>query len=123
MKRRTYLIITATAATALGSWGLINLILDLFLAPVTKPVSLSLILDDKALISIGRSYRKIFPEEVTKKALLEQLEKHNANSAVRRDDLEGRISEDFELGNTLVIDGWVLSVTEARQCALFSTAT
>ncbi|HET8656886.1 MAG TPA: twin-arginine translocation signal domain-containing protein [Longimicrobiaceae bacterium] len=31
-----------------------------------------------------------------------------------------RIHDDFERGDTVVVDGWILSVTEARQCALFS---
>src|SRR5947209_10503785 len=30
------------------------------------------------------------------------------------------VREDFEQGRTVVVDGWILSVTEARQCALFS---
>ena len=31
--------------------------------------------------------------------------------------------EDFEKEHTVVVDGWILSVTEARQCALFSLLT
>jgi hypothetical protein len=27
---------------------------------------------------------------------------------------------DFEEGRTVVVNGWILSVTEARQCAIFS---
>ena len=27
---------------------------------------------------------------------------------------------DFERGHTVVVDGWILSATEARQCALYS---
>ena len=30
------------------------------------------------------------------------------------------VREDFGHGRTVLIDGWILSVTEARQCALFS---
>jgi len=33
------------------------------------------------------------------------------------------VTADFERGNAVVIDGWVLSATEARQCALFSLLT
>ena len=33
------------------------------------------------------------------------------------------IHDDFEKGRTVVLDGWILSVTEARQCALFSLLT
>jgi hypothetical protein len=34
--------------------------------------------------------------------------------------LDDQIRDDFSAGRTVVIDGWVLSVTEARQAALFS---
>ena len=30
------------------------------------------------------------------------------------------VRRDFEMGRTVLVNGWVLSVTEARQCALFS---
>jgi hypothetical protein len=30
------------------------------------------------------------------------------------------VSADFVNGNTVVVDGWILATTEARQCALFS---
>jgi hypothetical protein len=30
------------------------------------------------------------------------------------------VREDFAHGRTVVVDGWILSVTEARQCALYS---
>ena len=34
--------------------------------------------------------------------------------------LEATIRDDFAAGRTVLLEGWVLSVTEARQCALFS---
>ena len=37
-----------------------------------------------------------------------------------RADLEERIRNDFILGNTVAVDGWLLSLTEARLCALVS---
>lgn len=36
--------------------------------------------------------------------------------------LEAVIAEDFEQGRTVLVDGWMLAVTEARQCALFALA-
>ena len=35
-------------------------------------------------------------------------------------DIEEFVQADFENGETVVVRGWVLSRTEARQCALFS---
>jgi hypothetical protein len=33
---------------------------------------------------------------------------------------EEQIKNDFGTGNVVIIDGWILAITEARQCALFS---
>ncbi|NUQ20107.1 MAG: hypothetical protein HOQ09_04020 [Gemmatimonadaceae bacterium] len=33
------------------------------------------------------------------------------------------VRDDFAHGRTVVVDGWVLAVTEARQCALYSLRT
>jgi len=30
------------------------------------------------------------------------------------------VRRDFETGRTVLVNGWVLAATEARQCALFS---
>jgi hypothetical protein len=30
------------------------------------------------------------------------------------------VRRDFDTGRTVLVNGWVLSATEARQCALFS---
>ena len=37
-----------------------------------------------------------------------------------RDGIARRVRADFERGRTVTVLGWVLSVTEARQCALYS---
>jgi hypothetical protein len=37
-----------------------------------------------------------------------------------RESLEARIRNDFIFGNTVAVDGWLLSITEARLCALVS---
>jgi hypothetical protein len=34
--------------------------------------------------------------------------------------VDGKIKSDFETGKTAVIKGWVISETEARQCALYA---
>ena len=34
--------------------------------------------------------------------------------------LRNKVTEDFNAGNTILIDGWLLSKTEARQCAFLS---
>jgi len=35
-------------------------------------------------------------------------------------EIDQKIKEDFEKGDVVTVKGWILSVTEARQCALFA---
>jgi len=42
------------------------------------------------------------------------------DSTIKNGPTDAQIRGDFAAGRTVVIDGWVLSVTEARQAALFS---
>ena len=44
----------------------------------------------------------------------------DADSALLKSFIERKIEKDFQNNNTLVVHGWVLAVSEARQCALFS---
>jgi hypothetical protein len=37
--------------------------------------------------------------------------------------LAALVHGDFDRGSTVVVDGWILAVTEARQCALLSLLT
>ena len=92
-----------------------------------QPQVLSHFCDAKALKEIGESYRKLAPAE-DREDQLQQLLLTNAqgkplpagNDDNIRKALDERVTADFKSGNTLVIKGWVLSQTEARQCALFS---
>ena len=69
------------------------------------PEMLSALADKSTLRQIGRHYLEQYPAEKDQlQALL-----RNAN-----------VQNDFVKGNIVVIKGWVLSVTEARQCALLS---
>jgi hypothetical protein len=77
---------------------------------------------------IGASYREKFNKENHEKQLINILLTDSTNTvvpvtseeAVINSLLEQKIQKDFETGNTVIIKGWILSVTEARQCALFS---
>lgn len=72
---------------------------------------------------VGALYRARRPEESRTSDLIAHLARHvpvRPGEDVRmiRRRIEARIRRDFAAGRTLVLDGWVLSVTEARQCAL-----
>ena len=57
---------------------------------------------------LGRRYRALVPAE------------DFLSEALRRRPTAHRVRDDFARGRTVVVMGWTLSATEARQCALFS---
>ena len=69
------------------------------------PEMLSALADKKTLREIGREYLTKFPAE-----------KNQLQDLISRENVQN----DFSKGNVVVIQGWVLSVTEARQCALLT---
>ncbi len=78
--------------------------------------------------AIGRRYRALVPAESDVTALHAALLASlvgvprvvlGARPAVAMRVAE-RVTADFASGSVVVVDGWVLSVTDARQCALFS---
>jgi hypothetical protein len=73
---------------------------------------------------LGRRYREMVPAEHDAASLGDAIRRSLPLSA----RLSGRattgvprlVHEDFDAGRTIVVLGWILSATEARQCALFS---
>jgi hypothetical protein len=63
------------------------------------------VLGPERVRDIGVQYRRLVPES-------DWMRLSGPISALVR--------RDFETGRTVLVNGWVLSVTEARQCALFS---
>ena len=71
---------------------------------------------------LGAHYRAATPNENTAAALHSALSDGGGLRIpfVKSASLTDRIRDDFTAGRTVVVDGWVLSLTEARQAALFS---
>ncbi|MGB5227152.1 hypothetical protein [Eudoraea sp.] len=84
------------------------------------PIDLAEICDQNTLINIGNTYRGLTDEN--NKKYLEELLLKDAEiySSEIKIGLKSKVTEDFTTGNTILIDGWLLSITEARQCALLS---
>lgn len=123
MKRRDFILAGTAGIAAIliptAYYYFKDIEYDLLLA---QPKSLSLIWDAKEIDEIGNKYRMLVPQEKKANTLVKRLlEETDTNSADIGETLAGKIQKDFETGNTVIVDGWILSVTEARQCALFST--
>jgi hypothetical protein len=90
--------------------------------PWAQPLFFSHIVDIKAINEAGKAYRKMVADEDDKSRLTLLLTAQNtitSKDAIQA-SLDNRVKQDFKTGKTVTVSGWVLSVTEARQCALFS---
>lgn len=98
---------------------------------LSTPRSLSRIHDTTTLRELGEQYRQRVPAENQESRLVDLLMTNakgepvprSSDSAFLQDSLKERIEYDFMTDDIVVIQGWVLATTEARQCALLSFAT
>ena len=121
MKRRNFILLSATGVAAIGtSYWYLNYYTSEFDSLITEPESLSYIWSRETISAIGRGYRKQFPSEDSEHSLVKLLLADTQDDISAIAALKRGIKNDFETGNTVMIDGWILSITEARQCALFS---
>jgi hypothetical protein len=119
MKRRRFVIVLSVLFLSVVLFVIVKYYRKLTTPPLANPELLSLILDYKTIRTIGGKYRTKFPKEDNERMLTSYLT-GNLDFQISGSSLSTRILKDFEEGKIVIIDGWVLSVTEARQCALFS---
>jgi hypothetical protein len=112
MKRRNFLLLTIAGglATLTPFCGI--------RAPIalTRPLFLSTICDLQTLREIGTTYREATPTEGREDVLMQLL----TTGGDQTEQLIKKVDDDFAAGRTIIVNGWVLAVTEARQCALYS---
>lgn len=130
MNRRTFVWLSAASAVSvyLPLSGCSNRY-TLSNKAVAQPQFLAHICDAKALRTIGAAYKHQVPGEKSEKKLAHLILTDNNGHAIPESTdgnklealLNQKIQQDFEAGRTVVVNGWVLSQTEARQCALFSS--
>lgn len=128
MQRRKFIRLSALGGAAIGIAGInCHHARPEFYSILEKPAQLSYICDTKTIREIGRAYRLQIPAESEADKLLELMTVDSAGKSVSSSSdklflqnlVDQKIVQDFEKGNTVVVKGWILAVTEARQCALF----
>ena len=122
MKRREFIgLAAAGAAGAIRTVTAVENVRDP-LATLAAPRVLGVLRDQQLAQTLGRRYRALTPREDDARALtdviLADLDPNGATSLAAQ--LDERICDDFATGRTVTLDGWILSLTDARQCALFS---
>ena len=86
-----------------------------------EPAFLSTIWDEETMIEIGEAFRAAFPEDDDEAKLTQSLvEIAGKPDNFSQIDLDAQIQNDYATNQTVQLNGWILSKTEARQCALYS---
>jgi hypothetical protein len=128
MKRRSFILLSALGVSAVGIC-----VADLFNLGVSdryaliRPELLSRFCDDETISNLGRAFLALEPSGQKRDSLANMLYGGRADieslpqSEIRRiqAQLRNSIYQDFDTGDTVILKGWVLSLTEARQCALY----
>ena len=124
MQRRVFIQLSAYTAAALAlpfTNGCATKPMDV----EAQPLFFSHLVDAKTITEAGRAYRKANKNEDDENKLKTLLLATNGLSASSDDKtirsmLDSNVKSDFKTGKVTMVNGWVLSLTEARQCALFS---
>lgn len=121
MKRRKFLLLTA-----IGTTGAIATMTPFCNTRRTTPTALNTpdflaaICDSQTIRKIGAEYRASTPAGTSETQLTDLLTAGLDQTKNQIDQLNNKVKADFAAGRTVTLDGWVISVTEARQCALYS---
>jgi hypothetical protein len=129
MRRRTFVRLTTAASIALYLPGLdCKPKTNTFTRILSQPGALEHICDTQTIRQIGEAYQRQVRHENNQSELTRLLATDNAGNQINESSdsssiasyLDKRVRDDFMQNKTVVVNGWVLSLTEARQCALFS---
>jgi len=130
MERRSFIVVSVLGFLGMGVVPLIRWTHRFSSKDETlaQPKILSLLCDKRTIGMLGRAYLKLKPDESCCGTLSNDLLGDKAiDAGVENQDMsevglqiEKMIKRDFETGNIVILKGWVLSITEARQCAFFS---
>lgn len=88
---------------------------------LAEPESLAYIWDENTMLEIGKKYLSEHPDEKSERKLVKSLlKKTTSNQQELIESLQQLTREDYVQDHIVMVDGWLLSVSEARQCALYS---
>ncbi len=125
MNRSTFLRLTAWGAAGLSIPFIQSCTSKPFNKALAQPFFLSHIFDAKTMMETGQAYLQQTPAENSTAKLVDVL---TTNAPVTETTtaqavntfFDNAAKDDFGTGKTVVVSGWILAITEARQCALFS---
>src|SRR5437588_11643520 len=117
--RRRFLQLSALGAIASVTESGCSSAADRDTVAVDRPQLLAMLGPDRVR-QLGTHYRAVTPNENNAAALRGAISDghHVRIPLLGIGTLDEQIRDDFAAGRTILLDGWVLSVTEARQAAL-----
>jgi len=121
MKRRKFITISTVGAAVI----IVPTIYQIAkryesLNPLIYPQTLAQIWNEETIKIIGSEYLLQTPNENNRQILKHLiLENKSIIDSNLEKSLKDQIKKDFETKNIAIIDGWILSITEVRQCALY----
>ena len=122
MKRRKFIILSGMGTTALAlPAACLRARVPEYDPMLAEPELLSLIWETRTMIEIGDLYREQIPEERTEGALVAVLLREGSDENFDDTEFMGeQVRMDYEQEDIVILEGWMLSRTEVRQCALLS---
>lgn len=126
MKRRKFIWLSGAGIAAATLPWLTSCQSSPWTAILSVPSVLGQFCSEMELMAIGKSYTDQIPEESQVSTLEKQLlvaedgDTYTPQSETSLITFINHKSEqDFAMSKTIIVQGWVLSRTEARQCGLF----
>ncbi|MFD0766957.1 hypothetical protein ACFQZI_19015 [Mucilaginibacter lutimaris] len=91
---------------------------------IAQPLLFSHLVDAKTIKEAGADYLKTHATENDREKLAQLLMGGKDVAKLSKDEiqtlLDKQVTADFKTGRVLQVSGWVMSQTEARQCALYT---
>ena len=120
MKRRNFVLLTTMAAVSLGvPFAGCDGRRRSLVRTLARPDFLSRVCDGATILEIGAAYRAQTPAEAKEDRLVDLLLAEMGDTQLAQ-SLASHIRDNYTTGKIVTLKGWVLSLTEARQCALYS---
>ncbi len=127
MKRRTFIIAAAATAVAITVPAVYySRNHKKSYNPLVMPEILGQFCDESLIRAIGEQYAGKTGENQADKIKALLLQEDNGTVVAEKDRdavaalLKKKTEAEFSARKTLVLNGWIITQTEARQCALFS---